>query len=78
MLPTRVSLARFSACAMAVMNDLAVRITMLCQHIYNYCTIAISVNEQCSYVALLHELIVYMNQIKSNQLYLYTTYLNKI
>ena len=48
-----------------ILNVLAVRITMLCQNIYNYCTIAISVNEQCSYVALLHELIVYMNQIKS-------------
>ena len=38
-------------------------ITMLCQHIYNSCTIAISANEQCWYVALLHELIVCMKTL---------------
>ena len=47
MLPTRVPLAPSSAGAMAVMNALAVGITMLCQNIYNSCTIAMSVNEQC-------------------------------
>ena len=31
---------------------------MLCQHIYNSCTIPISANEQCGCVALLHEFIV--------------------
>ena len=47
MLTTRVPLAPSSAGATAVMNVLAVRLTLLCQNIYNYCTIAISVNEQC-------------------------------
>ena len=39
-------------------------ITMLCQQIYNSCTIAISANQQCLYVALLNELIVCVNKIK--------------
>ena len=31
--------------------------------LYNFCTIAMAANQQCSYVALLHEFMVCMNHI---------------
>ena len=37
--------------------------TMLCQHMYTYCTIAVSANQKGWYVDLLHELIVCMKTL---------------